>query len=82
MVFNPKTMQFVVPGVAPAAQLTLLPAFVAAGPATTVTPAKTDVEYAKAHCREAGCVPDEFSETFKVTELPGVPLPDDKLRDT
>ncbi|MFN0171070.1 MAG: hypothetical protein ACKV22_32025 [Bryobacteraceae bacterium] len=43
VVLIPKTMQFVVPGV-PGAQLTLLPALVADGPATTLTPVKTDVE--------------------------------------
>lgn len=82
VVLIPKTMQLVVPGVEPAAHLTLLPALVADGPATTLTPVKTDVEYENAHCREAGCVPAELSETLNATELPGVPFPDDKLIDT
>jgi hypothetical protein len=57
-------------------QLMLLPAFVAAGPATTETLVISE-EKVKDHCRPAGCAPPNVVRVMgKLTDEPGVPEPD------
>ena len=59
-----------------------LPAAVAAAPAVTVADVKSTVESLSVHWTEAGWVPELFRLRLKVTVVPGVPDPDERLRVT
>jgi hypothetical protein len=81
VVLNPVTRQMAVPEFVE--QETDFPAAEAAAPVVTLIADSTDGVYPIVHCRPVGCAPPLFArERFSETVLPGVPVADDRFRET
>jgi hypothetical protein len=81
VVLNPATRQVAVPELVE--HDTDFPAPEAAAPVVTLIADSTDGVYPIVHCRPVGCAPPLFArERFSETVLPGVPVADDRFRET
>ena len=81
VVLNPATRQVTVPE--PVEHETDFPAAEAAAPVVTLIADNTDGVYPIVHCRPVGCAPPLFAkERLSETVLPGLPVADDRFRET
>jgi len=81
VVLNPVTRQMAVPELVE--HETDFPAAEAAAPVVTLIAESTDGVCTMVHCRPVGCAPPLFArERFRETVLPGVPVADDRFRET
>lgn len=80
LVFIPDTTQVETPDVL--LQLIDFPAAVVAAPVETLNALKSFVAYVMLHWTPEGCVTVELNDKLKLTTLPGLPEPDERLRET